>query len=129
MIMDAVLASGDWRRLVKFTRRRYNLRANYLRCVKKPASEETSYQLPNIPGDMRTDWALAWADRGNAVNDFEREQREKLLSYDKKGPVGHTDPLLPIDLDVADEELHSDRVADILLLCVRNLSAHFLPKT
>ena len=115
MIKETVVTKANLRRLSKFTKHRYNSWTNYLRCVKKPACKETSYHWSNVPDTMKTNWATGGANRGNAVNDFEHSQREKVLAYDRKGPLGSTDPMIPIDLDVVSSKLHSDFAVDIPL--------------
>ena len=89
-----------------------------MRCVKKPASMETSYRRPNIPESLKDNWALGGSSRAGSANAFEHDQRTKMLSYEKTGPFGSADPLLPIDIDSARDALNSDRAVGTFL-CLR----------
>ena len=80
--------------------------------MEKSASKETSYRWPNIPESMKDSWALGGSNRAESANAFEDDQRAKILSYEKTGPFGPTDPLLPIDLNTAHAKLNSNWAVD-----------------
>ena len=108
LVKETAVTKQNLRNLAKFKKHKYNSWTNYLRSVKKPASNETSYHWSNIPESMKENWASGGVKRAVSVNAFEDEQRKKILSYEKTGPFGSVDPLLPIDLETAHTELNSD---------------------
>ena len=84
MVKDTVGTTQNLLKLSKFKKHKYNSWTNFLRCVKKPASEETSYHWSNVPTALKDNWAVGGEDIAGKINSFEHKEREREREREKR---------------------------------------------
>ena len=95
----------------------YNSWTSYLRAFKMAASSKSSALWKDVTSDQKPTWVSRSKRDGGRRNDFADSELAALDSYDKTGPLGSTDKMIPIDFESTMERLEDIRVYARIVTC------------